>query len=447
MRKSVRLNRNFEKLDKNYLFSEINRRVTEYKNQHPSAEIISLGIGDVTQPLVPCAVGAIRKAAAEMGRAETFRGYPPETGYPFLKDAVIKYYKQLGVTLDAGEIFVSDGAKSDLGGLTDIFGRNTVLITNPVYPAYLDGNIIAGRQVEFLPATEENNFLPMPHSLFSGALLCAPKGRPCVSCVKHTKAACNRFVIYLCSPNNPTGSVYNRQQLTEWVEFAKATGSVIIFDAAYSAWVPQSAVSVNFEQKPQDRTCGRQGKSSCCKTQERRFPLPRSIFEIAGAESVAVEVNSLSKSCGFTNLRCSWTVIKNKELNRLWKRRQSAKFNGVPYMIQRAAEAVLSPAGQRQCGKQIAYYKENAMRLTEFLKSTGAVFYGGESSPYIWMKCPNGMGSWDFFNKLLDECQIVVTPGAGFGSNGSGFVRLSSFAAAENIAKAIERLKTAQIMI
>jgi LL-diaminopimelate aminotransferase len=423
MYKSVVLNKNFEKLDKNYLFTEISRRVAEYKDKHPSAEIISLGIGDVTQPLAPCVVRALKRAAAEMGMAETFRGYPPENGYPFLKNAVIKHYERLGVALNADEIFISDGAKSDLGGLTDIFGANKVIITDPVYPAYLDGNIIAGRRAEFLPAAEKNGFLPMPTdcTLPLNILHKTHKNRPAAAAeqgavVKFPDAPLPPFrprqgtVIYLCSPNNPTGSVYNRQQLTEWVQFAQATGSVIIFDAAYSAWLPPNTH-------------------------------PRSIFEIAGAESAAVEVNSLSKSHGFTNLRCSWTIIKDKKLNALWKRRQSAKFNGVSYIVQRAGEAALSPAGQKQCVEQVAYYKANAVRLTEFLESVGAVFYGGRHSPYIWLKCPNGMGSWEFFDKMLNECQIAVTPGAGFGACGEGFVRLSSFASAENVTKAIERLR------
>jgi LL-diaminopimelate aminotransferase len=385
----LKLNKNFNKLPKNYLFSEISRRVAEYKAKAPTRKIINLGIGDVTQPLAPCVVAAMQTAVAEMGDIGTFRGYPTECGYSFLKTAIMNHYKKFGVDLSAAEIFVDDGAKSSLGGLTDIFGCNEVIITNPVYPAYVDGNIMAGRKIKYLSACAQNDFLPTPDEI----------------------AEVKPYIIYLCSPNNPTGAVYNRKQLTDWVRFAQASGSVVIFDAAYSAFVAGD--------------------------------FPKSILEIAGAEAVAIEVNSLSKSCGFTNLRCSWAVIKNAELNALWRRRQSAKFNGVSYIVQRGAEAALSANGQRQCGEQVAYYKQNAKLLTKFLAGKKMTFYGGVHSPYIWLRCPSGKSSWEYFDELLRKYQITVTAGAGFGKNGARFVRLSAFADRGDILTAIERLKTA----
>jgi LL-diaminopimelate aminotransferase len=404
------LNKNFARLQTNYLFSEITKRVSEYKSRRPTrrppetatrptrrppetprpdTKIINLGIGDVTQPIVPCVIAAMQAAVSEMGSIKTFRGYPPENGYPFLKEAIINHYKKVGVSLNEDEIFVDGGAKSSLGGLTDIFGGVTALITDPVYPAYADGNIIAGNKIEYLPASVKNNFLPMPDE------------------VNEIKP----YIIYLCSPNNPTGAVYSRQQLTEWVQFAAKSDSVIIFDSAYSAFVADG--------------------------------FPKSIFEIQGAEDVAAEVNSLSKSCGFTNLRCSWTVIKNAELKSLWRRRQSAKFNGVSYIIQRGAAAALSAEGQRQCGRQIVRYKQNAKLLAEFLAGKKMTFYGGIHSPYIWLRCPEGKLSWEYFDELLNNHQIVVTAGAGFGANGENFVRLSSFAKRADILSAIQRLNAA----
>jgi LL-diaminopimelate aminotransferase len=403
----IKLNKNFDNLAKNYLFSEINRRVMEYKDKNPNGGgnigVISLGIGDVTQPLTPCVVSAMQNAVAEMGDAKTFRGYPPEGGYPFTKTAIASYYKTLGVELSPDDIFVDCGAKNSLGGLTDIFGRNEILITDPVYPAYVDGNIIAGRKIKYLSATADNDFLPRPDEIGDN----------------------HPYIIYLCSPNNPTGSVYNRKQLTEWVDFAVRSGSLIIFDSAYSAFISGD--------KSPTRTSFVSG--------DFFHDFPRSILEIDGAKAVAIEVNSLSKSCGFTNLRCSWTIIANAELNNIWKRRQSAKFNGVPYIIQRGAEMALSPLGIRQCQKQIKYYKQNAKLLADFLASKNMEYYGGENSPYIWWRCPNGESSWAYFDKLLNECEIVVTPGAGFGKNGEGFVRLSAFAERTNIKTAIKRLQ------
>jgi LL-diaminopimelate aminotransferase len=352
-----------------------------------------MGIGDVTLPLSSIVVDAMQKACAEMGVAETFRGYAPEFGYDFIREQVAKYYASFGVTLSSDEIFTSDGAKCDVANLTDIFGANTVLIPDPVYPVYLDTNIMAGRSIEFLAGTDENGFLPMPTELLD---------KP--------------HLIYICSPNNPTGAVYTANQLKEWVDYANRTGSVIIYDAAYEAFI--------------------------------RGDLPHSIFAIEGARTCAIEVSSLSKTAGFTGTRFSWTVVpaeltaEGLSLKSLWERRQSTKFNEVPYIIQRGAEAALSPEGMAECKRSIDYYLENAALIRALADEKGIDYTGGDSSPYIWLKCPNDMGSWDLFDYLLENAQVVGTPGAGFGECGEGRFRLTSFADRESTIEGIERLRS-----
>ncbi|HOO22481.1 MAG TPA: LL-diaminopimelate aminotransferase [Clostridia bacterium] len=386
----IKLNENYKDIKESYLFSEVAKRVKAYTATHPDKKVIRLGIGDVTLPLPSSAVEAMEKAVREMSVKETFRGYAPEYGYDFLRQAIAKHYKKFKVELSGEEIFVSDGAKSDLGNIVDILGDNKVLIPNPVYPVYLDSNVMSGRKVEFLDANKDNKFLPMP-----------PKHKDCA-------------VIYLCSPNNPTGAVYSYEQLGKWVNYALETGSLIIFDAAYESFIKGS--------------------------------YPHSIYEIDGARACAIEVCSFSKMAGFTGTRCAWTVIpaalesKCMNLNKLWARRQATKFNGVPYIIQRGAEAVLTEKGQAECAQLIGYYMENARLLAELLKKKRIFFTGGISSPYIWMQCPSGMTSWEFFDYLLDKAQVVGTPGAGFGSAGEGYFRLTSFGDRESTIEAVNRL-------
>ena len=386
----IKINENFLQVKESYLFSEIGKRVREYAEAHPDRKIIRLGIGDVTLPLTPSVIAAMEKAVGEMGNQATFRGYAPEYGYDFLRDAVKAHYAAGGVTLSREEIFVSDGAKSDVGNIVDILGDNPVLIPDPVYPVYRDSNVMAGRKAEFLEANEANGFLPMPPA---------------------DERAC---VVYLCSPNNPTGAVYDRNQLTEWVRYAVRTGSLIIFDSAYEAYI--------------------------------HGDYPHSIYEIPGAETCAIEICSLSKTAGFTGTRCAWTVVPaalragEVSLNKLWARRQATKFNGVPYVVQRAAEAALSPAGQEECRSLVAYYMENARIISELLSKKGIWFSGGVSSPYIWLKCPGGVQSWEFFDYLLQNAQVVGTPGAGFGAAGEGYFRLTSFGDRNATEEAVARL-------
>ncbi len=341
----ININTNFSQLKKSYLFQDIARRINVYKDEHPEADIIRLGIGDVTLPLAPAVVEAMHKAADEMGKKETFRGYPPENGYQFLRDAIVKHYTGFHVELGNDEIFVSDGAKSDLGNIVDIFGHNEVLIPDPVYPVYNDFNVMSGNQITFLPANKENDFPLLPDMLESRSM-----------------------VIYMCSPNNPTGAAYNHDQLKQWVDYANHSGSVILFDSAYEAYI--------------------------------HGDYPHSIYEIDGAESCAIEINSFSKAAAaFTGTRCGWTVIPKKlmvgdtSLNALWNRRQSTKFNGVSYVIQRAAEAALSDEGRAECMKSVDYYMENVRLISEVLTKNNVWFTGGISSPYIWLRCPNKMKS------------------------------------------------------
>ena len=387
----IKINENYKSVKKSYLFSEIASRVRAYQSSHPGAEMIRLGIGDVTLPLTKSVTEAMGAAVAEMGDKATFRGYAPEFGYDFLRTAIARHYARHGVTLPADEIFVSDGAKSDVGNITELFGDNPVLILDPVYPVYLDSNLMSGRRVSFLRANAENGFLP------------APDGIDAEGCI-----------IYLCSPNNPTGAVYDRAGLREWVEFALSTGSLIIFDSAYEAYI--------------------------------NGDYPHTIYEIEGARGCSVEICSLSKTAGFTGTRCSWTVVPSEleaggmNLHEMWGRRQATKFNGVPYVVQRGAEAALSDEGFAECRGLVRFYMENADLIASVMRDKDIFFTGGTSSPYIWMRCPGGLDSWTFFDRLLSEAEIVGTPGAGFGAGGEGYFRLTSFGSRESTERAVRRL-------
>ena len=390
---NVKINENFDNLSENYLFSEINKRIAKYKEENKNADIIKLGIGDVTLPLGKTVIEALIKASNEMGNKDTFRGYPPEYGYDFMKEAVKKYYKRFNVELDLDSIFISDGAKSDLGNIVDIFGNNNIYIPNPVYPVYLDSNLMCGRNINFINGTKENNFLPMP-----------------TSDIKYGS------IIYLCSPNNPTGSCYKYDELKKWVDFALNNDSLIIYDSAYEAFISSDEY-------------------------------PHSIYEIEGAKTCAIEICSFSKQAGFTGLRCGFTIIpleivcSNHQINKLWKRRQATKFNGVSYPVQRAAEAALTDKGIKECMDNIKYYMENAKMLSELFDEKNIYYTGGKNSPYIWFKCPNDMKSWEFFDYLLKNANVVGTPGAGFGTFGEGYFRITSFNTHEKTKEAVERLK------
>ncbi|NLE24087.1 MAG: LL-diaminopimelate aminotransferase [Clostridiaceae bacterium] len=389
----MNINKNYLNLNDSYLFSLINKKVNEYKLQNPEKEVIRLGIGDVTLPLPPAVIDAMSKAVSEMGSAEYFKGYGEEQGYSFLRKAISGYYKQKNVDLDENEIFISDGAKSDLGNILDIFDvNNTVIIPDPVYPVYVDTNIMAGRKIIFINGNMQNNFLPMPDEELSGD------------------------IVYLCSPNNPTGAVYTKEQLKIWVDWALERDAVILFDSAYEAFIQNDE-------------------------------LPTSIYQIPGAKSCAIEFCSLSKTAGFTGTRCGYTVVPKElirddtSLNKLWLRRQTTKFNGVPYIVQKGAEAVFSEEGLLQIKKNIRHYLENAQIVTDTLAKVGIWYTGGGNSPYIWLKCPVNMTSWEFFDFLLSEYNIVGTPGVGFGNNGEGFFRLTAFANRDNVIKAMKRIQ------
>ena len=388
----MQLNPHYAELNESYLFSTIAHKVADYQKAHPEADVIRLGIGDVTLPLAASVTEAMHKAVEEQGHKGTFHGYiPSEQGYEFLRDAIRRYYAGHSVELDMSEIFISDGAKSDLGNLLDLFSQdNTILVPDPVYPVYVDDNVMAGRKILYLPATAENGFLPMPDE--------AP----------------HADIVYICSPNNPTGATYSVEQLKAWVAWAKANDAVILFDAAYECFVSEPG-------------------------------LARSIFEIEGAKEVAIEVCSFSKIAGFTGTRCGYTVVPQAlaggKLNKMWLRRQTTKFNGVSYPVQRAAEAALSPEGMAQCREHLDVYRTNAKIMTETLKELGIWHIGGENSPYIWMQCPNGMKSWEFFDDLLAKANVVGTPGSGFGKNGEGFFRLTAFGTTANTKEAMERIK------
>lgn len=389
----MKINSNFLNLKDSYLFALVAKKVNEYKSGNPDKEIIRLGIGDVTLPLVPAVIDAMEKAVAEMGNPDTFKGYGEYQGYDFLIKAVCGYYSKKGVSLDETEVFISDGAKSDLGNILDIFDLdNTVLIPDPVYPVYVDTNIMAGRKIIFLNGNEDNKFLPVPDDSTEGD------------------------IVYICSPNNPTGAVYTKEQLKLWVDWALDRNAVILFDSAYEAFI-------------------------------RDESLPTSIYQVPGSKKCAIEFCSLSKTAGFTGTRCGYTVVPNElvrenaSLNKLWLRRQTTKFNGVPYIVQRGAEAVFSEPGLSQIKLNISYYLNNARIITETLTELGIWYTGGTNSPYIWLKCPDGMSSWEFFDYLLDKYNIVGTPGAGFGNNGEGFIRLTAFGNSDNVKKAMDRLR------
>ena len=386
----MKINANYLNLEESYLFATVERKVSEYKAAHPDKKVISLGIGDVTLPLPPVAVAAMQEAAAELGKKETFRGYGPYRGYRFLTEALQKQYAARGVAVEEEEIFASEGAKSDLGNILDLFARdNRVLVPDPVYPVYVDTNVMDGREIGFVDGTAENGFLPPP-----------PAERA--------------DLIYICSPNNPTGAVYDRAGLKAWVDYALKWGAVILFDAAYERFVADPA-------------------------------LPRSIFEIEGARECAIEFGSFSKTAGFTGVRCGYTVVpkalvrEGSSLNKLWLRRQSTKYNGLSYVVQRGAAAVLTPEGQEQIDRNIAYYRENARLMAEALEKMGVWFTGGKNSPYLFFDC--GGDSWSFFDRLLEEGQVVGTPGAGFGRNCKNFFRLTAFGDRDNTLEAVERLK------
>ncbi len=392
-----KLNENYLDLQESYLFSEIAHRVAEYTKANPDKKVIRLGIGDVTKPLAPLAIKALHEGVDAMATAETFKGYGPERGYDFLREAIKDYYGRRGVSIDADEVFVSDGAKSDTGNITELFANdNVILVPDPVYPVYVDTNMMMGKKLVYMDGTAENDFLPMPD--------------------KNMHAD----VIYICSPNNPTGACYSKAQLKEWVDYALENEAVILFDAAYEAFVTD----------PDN--------------------LARSIFEIEGAKKCAIEFCSLSKTAGFTGTRCGYTIVPKDlkfmsqrgtemSLNAMWNRRQSTKFNSTSYIIQYGAAAVFTEEGMAQCMDNIHYYQENARIIAKMLDKKGIRYYGGINSPYIWFECPKGMESWDFFDYLLKNAQVVGTPGAGFGKNGKNFFRLTAFGSRENTIEAMNR--------
>ena len=394
----MQLNPHYAELNESYLFSTIAHKVADYQKAHPEADVIRLGIGDVTQPLAKCVVEAMHKAADEMGTKEGFHGYGPEQGYPFLKQAIQGYYASRGTKIEEDEIFISDGAKSDLGNILDIFGKdNVVLVPDPVYPVYVDTNVMAGRKIIFADANEANGFLPLPDA----------------------SVKCD--IIYICSPNNPTGACYNKEQLKEWVDYALENEAVILYDSAYEAFISDPE-------------------------------LPRSIYAIEGARKCAIEFCSLSKTAGFTGTRCGYTVVpkelvftssdgREMSLNAMWNRRQSTKYNGTSYIVQNAAAAIFSEEGIKECQENLNYYKNNAKVIADTLTELQIPFYGGIHSPYIWFECPKGMESWEFFDYLLENAQVVGTPGAGFGENGKNYFRLTSFGSYENTLEAVERIK------
>ena len=390
------LNENYQNLEESYLFAEIARRVSKYEEAHPDQKIIRLGIGDVTKPLTKKAIAALHEAVDMQAVSVTFKGYGPEKGYEFLRNAISAYYKRNGADVDPDTIFISDGAKSDTGNITDLFAKdNVVLVPDPVYPVYVDTNIMDGRKIVYINGTAENNFLPMPDPSIKADL------------------------IYLCSPNNPTGACYDKEQLKCWIDYARSNQAVILFDAAYEAFVSQPG-------------------------------LPHSIYEIEGAKECAIEFCSLSKTAGFTGTRCSYTVIPKElvftasngvemSLHAMWNRRHSTKFNGTPYIVQYAAAAVFTEEGMAECQANIDYYRENARIISQVLDQKKIPYTGGLNSPYIWFECPKGMESWEFFDYLLENAQVVGTPGAGFGENGKNYFRLTAFGQHESTKEAMKR--------
>jgi len=402
----AKVNLNYDHLSENYLFAEIAHRVSAWQEANPDQKLIRMGIGDVTRPIPGVVTDAMQKAAKELSSAETFRGYGPEQGYDFLRKAVQNYYRNFQVELDASEIFISDGAKSDVGNIGDIFSNdNTVLITDPVYPVYVDSNLMSGRKVKFLTASRENAFLPLPEEKDAADL------------------------IYICSPNNPTGAVMRKEALQRWVDYANENGSVILFDAAYEAYITEADV-------------------------------PHTIYECEGARTCAIELRSFSKKAGFTGLRLGATVVPHDlrkkvkradgtteevELHALWSRRHGTKFNGAPYIVQRAGEAVYSAEGQRETAEQVAYYMRNAHYMYETLKKAGFSVYGGVNAPYVWVKTPGNMTSWEFFDTLLEKAAVVGTPGSGFGPHGEHYFRFSAFGTYEDTVEAMARIQALQL--
>ncbi len=394
----MKINKNFLDLEASYLFSTVNKKTREFIASHPGSDVIKLSIGDVTKPLCPAVIDAMHKAVDEMADEKTFRGYPPEQGYDFIREKILEWdYKKRGIDLSLDEIFLSDGAKSDCGNIGDIFATdNTVAICDPVYPVYIDTNIMNGRKdkIIILPCSAETDFLPE-----------IPKDKDTVP-----------DIIYLCFPNNPTGTVASKEYLKKWVDYANAHKSLILYDSAYEAFITD-------------------GK------------YPKSIYEIEGAKSCAIELRSFSKTAGFTGIRCGYTVVPHDlvfdgiELNALWFRRQSTKFNGVSYITQRAAEAVYSEVGQKQILENLSFYRENARIIFEGVTKAGFKAFGGQYSPYVWMQIPEGFTSWTFFDELLDKCNVVGTPGSGFGKMGEGYLRLTGFGSRERTIEAIERIK------
>lgn len=394
-----KLNENYLNIKDSYLFSEVARKTAAYQEAHPDKPVIRLGIGDVTKPLADVVIKALHEGVDAMASAETFKGYGPEQGYEDTRNAIAAYYKRNGVDVDPSAIFVSDGAKSDTGNITDIFGHdNIILIPDPVYPVYVDSNIMCGNNnIVYISGTAENGFLPMPDP--------------------EQKAD----IIYICSPNNPTGACYNKEQLKEWVDYALANEAVILFDSAYEAFISDPE-------------------------------LPRSIYAIEGAKKCAIEFCSLSKTAGFTGTRCGYTVVPKElvfqasngtemSLNAMWNRRQCTKFNGTSYIVQHGAAVVFSEEGISACSENINYYKKNAKVIADTLTKLGIRFFGGINSPYIWFECPNGMGAWECFDYLLENIQVVGTPGAGFGENGKNYFRLTAFGSYENTIEAMARFE------
>ena len=401
----TKINENYRKLPGSYLFTEIARHVTAYGQKNPDKRLIRLGIGDVTRPLAPAVISAMHAAVDEMGTMEGFRGYGPEQGYDFLRQAIAEYdYQARGAEIAPDEIFISDGAKSDCGNIGDIFGvDNVVAVCDPVYPVYVDTNAMAGRAGEYSEAVGRwSNLVYMPCTAENGFAPALPESKV--------------DLIYLCFPNNPTGAVATREQLQAWVDYAESRGAVILFDSAYEAFISDPSI-------------------------------PHSIFEIEGARRCAIEFRSFSKTAGFTGNRCAYTVVPRDlerggaSLNTLWNRRQTTKFNGVPYVVQRGAQAVYSDAGRAQVQETIAFYQNNARVIQAGLAGAGLTVSGGENSPYVWAKTPHGMGSWAFFDLLLQQAGVVTTPGAGFGPSGEGYIRLSAFGGAEDTAEAVERIR------
>ena len=396
-----KLNENYQNVKDSYLFAEIARRVKVYEETHPekAADIIRLGIGDVTLPLTKSVIEALHEAVDSQAVSETFKGYGPEQGYAFAQEAIADYYARNGVEVKATDIFISDGAKSDTGNITELFAQdNVVLVPDPVYPVYVDTNTMDGKNIIYMNGTKENDFLPMPD--------------------ENVKAD----IIYLCSPNNPTGACYNKEQLEAWVAYALKNDAVILYDSAYEAFITYPT-------------------------------LPRSIYAIEGAKKCAIEFCSLSKTAGFTGTRFSYTVVPEElvfetsnggtlSLHNMWNRRQCTKFNGTPYIIQYAGAKVFTEEGMKECQENIGYYRENARMIAETLEKKGISFTGGVNSPYIWFECPKGMESWEFFDYLLENAQVVGTPGAGFGENGKNYFRLTSFGKHEKTKEAMERFNS-----